>query len=320
MHIRSGSKADLPSIQAIQAISLPAAQWDPGVRRVTQVEGNGGGAGAVFDVTLATRRENTLRYHTAVFDPPRTVVVIAKTSILTSEDRITVDADLTGAIVGRERIVAIVPIHQERIIAARGDTGSGVNLVEVGSRECFRPGRAGMRNLGRLGTGIQGQSAAASDRCVSEVESVLDGQAVAAARRDRERRARILVEGAYGERTGDGGLVPAGRAERCGLAGAGHVDVVLPETDTHKGGFSGKDADKTNDPTKFTPVQSEAGGKNNTVRDSANDNGRGQWWTNPGFEGGGFVLSEPGKQPGVQGGVMPPEMMGEDSKPFKAKA
>ena len=48
------------------------AEWDPGVRRVTQVEGTGGGTGAVFDVTLATKRENTLRYHTAVFDPPHT--------------------------------------------------------------------------------------------------------------------------------------------------------------------------------------------------------------------------------------------------------
>ena len=75
------------------------AQWDPGVRRVTQVDGEGGAAGAVFDVTLNTKRENTLRYHTAVFDPPRTVVVIAKTSVLTSEDRITVVADPTGTIV-----------------------------------------------------------------------------------------------------------------------------------------------------------------------------------------------------------------------------
>ena len=75
------------------------AQWDPGVRRVTQVDGEGGAAGAVFDVPLNTKRENTLRYHTAVFDPPRTVVVIAKTPVLTSEDRITVVADLTGTIV-----------------------------------------------------------------------------------------------------------------------------------------------------------------------------------------------------------------------------
>jgi carbon monoxide dehydrogenase subunit G len=75
------------------------AHWDSGVRRVTQVDGEGGGARAAFDVTLATKRENTLRYHTVVFDPPRKLVVIANTSVLTSEDRITVDADPTGTIV-----------------------------------------------------------------------------------------------------------------------------------------------------------------------------------------------------------------------------
>jgi Polyketide cyclase / dehydrase and lipid transport len=75
------------------------AEWDPGVRRVAQVQGNGGGPGAVFDVTLATKRGNTLRYHTAVFDPPHNIVVIAKTSLITSEDRITVDTDPTGTIV-----------------------------------------------------------------------------------------------------------------------------------------------------------------------------------------------------------------------------
>ena len=75
------------------------AEWDPGVRRVRQVEGRAGGSGAVFDVTLATRRESTLRYHTTVFDPPHSVVVIARTSLLTSEDRITVGADPRGTIV-----------------------------------------------------------------------------------------------------------------------------------------------------------------------------------------------------------------------------
>jgi carbon monoxide dehydrogenase subunit G len=75
------------------------AIWDPGVRRVKQVQGDGGEAGAVFDVTLATKRENTLRYRTTVFEPPGTVVVIAKTSVLTSEDRITVVADMFGTTV-----------------------------------------------------------------------------------------------------------------------------------------------------------------------------------------------------------------------------
>ena len=75
------------------------AEWDPGVRHVAQVEGEGGGPGAVFDVTVRTKREQTLRYRTAVFDPPHELLVVAKTKALTSEDRITVGSDGRGSIV-----------------------------------------------------------------------------------------------------------------------------------------------------------------------------------------------------------------------------
>ena len=47
-------------------------QWDPGVRRVTQVAGDGAGSSASFDVVVdAPGRGLTLRYHTTHFDPPR---------------------------------------------------------------------------------------------------------------------------------------------------------------------------------------------------------------------------------------------------------
>ena len=75
------------------------AEWDPGVKQVAQVEGDGGGPGTVFDVTVRGRSEQVLRYRTAVFDAPHELFVVAKTKSLTSEDRITVDADGTGAIV-----------------------------------------------------------------------------------------------------------------------------------------------------------------------------------------------------------------------------
>jgi Polyketide cyclase / dehydrase and lipid transport len=81
------------------------AQWDPGVRRVAQVEGDGGGPGAVFDVTVGRRREQALRYRTAVFDPPHELLAVAKTRVLSSEDRITVDADGTGAIVTYDAVL-----------------------------------------------------------------------------------------------------------------------------------------------------------------------------------------------------------------------
>jgi len=75
------------------------AKWDPGVSRVVQVEGHGGGLGAVFDVTVNTRNKQALRYRTAIFNPTHELLVVAKTRSLTSQDRITVDADRAGSIV-----------------------------------------------------------------------------------------------------------------------------------------------------------------------------------------------------------------------------
>jgi Polyketide cyclase / dehydrase and lipid transport len=65
--------------------------WDPGVRRVTQVEGSGGGMNASFDVVVVSAgREQTLRYVTTEFNRPDSVVIEARSRTLTSIDRITV--------------------------------------------------------------------------------------------------------------------------------------------------------------------------------------------------------------------------------------
>lgn len=65
--------------------------WDPGVQGVTQVEGEGGGEGASFDVVVnAPGNGLTLRYTTTHFDPPRVAVVEAKSKMFTSTDRIEV--------------------------------------------------------------------------------------------------------------------------------------------------------------------------------------------------------------------------------------
>lgn len=68
------------------------AEWDPGVRRAVQVEGDGGGPEAVFDVTVATLGPDlTLRYETTEYDAPRSVRVVAKSAWFTSDDRIRVE-------------------------------------------------------------------------------------------------------------------------------------------------------------------------------------------------------------------------------------
>jgi len=69
------------------------AEWDPGVWDVVQVEGDGPGAGAVFDVTLSGRRATTLRYRTVEYAQPRELLVVADTAQLLSSDRITVSPD-----------------------------------------------------------------------------------------------------------------------------------------------------------------------------------------------------------------------------------
>ncbi len=76
------------------------AEWDPGVRRVAQIEGDGTGPDAVFDVTVAgVGRDLTLRYVTVEYAPPRELLVLAESTLFTSEDRITVEADDAGTVV-----------------------------------------------------------------------------------------------------------------------------------------------------------------------------------------------------------------------------
>lgn len=69
------------------------AEWDPGVRNVVQVDGDGAGPDAVFDVTLSGRRRTTLRYRTVEYAEPGELLVVADTPLLRSTDRITVRAD-----------------------------------------------------------------------------------------------------------------------------------------------------------------------------------------------------------------------------------
>lgn len=66
------------------------AEWDPGVKKVVQVKGAGGGADAAFDVTVSG---TTLRYVTEVYEPNTELLVVAKSKTLKSTDRVTVVVD-----------------------------------------------------------------------------------------------------------------------------------------------------------------------------------------------------------------------------------
>lgn len=74
------------------------ADWDPGVNRAEQVEGDGPGLGAAFDVAVKVAgRTMTLRYDTIAFDDASTTMTaFAENALLTSEDTITVETDSDG--------------------------------------------------------------------------------------------------------------------------------------------------------------------------------------------------------------------------------
>jgi hypothetical protein len=68
------------------------AEWDPGVRKVTQVVGDGGGPDTEFDVSVkGVGRDLTLRYRTTEHDAPTNLLVEARSKVFTSIDRITVE-------------------------------------------------------------------------------------------------------------------------------------------------------------------------------------------------------------------------------------
>lgn len=74
--------------------------WDPGVRRVEQVVGDGAGPAGEFDVTIASAGPDmTLRYVTTEYDEPACVVVRATNRWFTSLDRVDVVADGDGSVV-----------------------------------------------------------------------------------------------------------------------------------------------------------------------------------------------------------------------------
>lgn len=70
-------------------------EWDPGVQRARQVDGDGAGPNSAFDVTVdaPAGRGLTLRYETTEYDAPSRVVVRAQSKLFTSLDRIDVEPD-----------------------------------------------------------------------------------------------------------------------------------------------------------------------------------------------------------------------------------
>ena len=97
-HVRSG----LPPGDAFDLVAdlRRLADWDPGIRRVVQVQGDGPGLDASYDVTAAgAGRDLTFRYRTVEHQPPWLSIVVATGGPFVSEDRIVVRPDGAGSVV-----------------------------------------------------------------------------------------------------------------------------------------------------------------------------------------------------------------------------
>ncbi len=76
------------------------AAWDPGVTSVSQVDGEGPGPDASFDVDVkGIVGSLRLRYRITDYDEPTRVVAVAKSTLLKSVDTITVCAADSGSVV-----------------------------------------------------------------------------------------------------------------------------------------------------------------------------------------------------------------------------
>lgn len=75
------------------------AEWDPGVKRVVRVAGAGAGVGAAYDLTVQAGGTTVMRYEVTEYEPPRRILLVARTSFLTSVDEVRVEASGSGCIV-----------------------------------------------------------------------------------------------------------------------------------------------------------------------------------------------------------------------------
>jgi hypothetical protein len=74
-------------------------EWDPGVKRVRRVGGGGAGVGAAYDLTVQAGGTTVMRYEVKEYDPPHRILLVARTSLLTSVDEVRVEPAGSGCTV-----------------------------------------------------------------------------------------------------------------------------------------------------------------------------------------------------------------------------
>ena len=128
VHVRS----PMPPAEAFAYMADLAnfAEWDVGVDRVEQVDGDGPGPDASFDVAVKLPVGTmTLRYDTVAYDAKATMMTaFAENLLLTSEDTITVVADGDGSIVTYDAVLKM------KGLLGLSDPLLGLTFNQIGDR------------------------------------------------------------------------------------------------------------------------------------------------------------------------------------------
>ena len=97
-HYRMRIRTAWPATESFVYLSDLAnfEDWDPGVESAIQVDGDGPGIGATYDVEASG---SVLRYEVDVFDPPHRIRATGRNRWLTSVDTIAVAEDGTGSVI-----------------------------------------------------------------------------------------------------------------------------------------------------------------------------------------------------------------------------
>ena len=74
-------------------------EWDPGIKRVSRVAGDGPGVGAAYELTVEAGTTTVMRYEVTEYEAPRRLLLVARTPFLTSVDEIRVEPSGAGSIV-----------------------------------------------------------------------------------------------------------------------------------------------------------------------------------------------------------------------------
>lgn len=121
------------------------AEWDPGVTRAVRVAGDGG-VGTAYDLTVKAGGTSVMRYEVTAYEPPRRLLLVARTALLRSVDEVRVEPSGSGGSGGG----AIVTY--DATLTLNGPLGLFDPLLGIAFDRIGDRGAAGLRRALKGGT------------------------------------------------------------------------------------------------------------------------------------------------------------------------